>query len=640
MIERIPHRWAVAALLLVFAVSGFAALRGESATFDETAHLPAGITYLDRHDFRHNPEHPPLAKMWAALPVWLLGRADVDYASPHWMGKHVPPDDPQRSRASQWIFGFELLNGVRGDPVRKDPGRLLVPARCAILVLGLLTALLAYLWSRELWGKTGGLVTLALCCLSPTLLAHAGLVTTDLPLALALLATLWRFFRFVEKPSPGNAAATGVALGAALLTKFSALLLLPILAILGLAALVPAKGDATRVRRAALLAGGLAGAFAISWIVIWAGYGFRYSAVTDPGYRLEWESMKLGEATAGHGIAWAKDAKALPEAYLFGLAYTAGGAKYRLAFLNGKESVTGRWLYFPEAFLFKTPPAVLLLLLWMLAEGIARARGVSFPGFFLAFPVVFYLAVSMTSNLNIGHRHLVPIYPLLFVGIGSLARPFGAARWRPPALAALLLGSAASFALATPRYLSYFNVLAGGPGGGWRYLVDSNIDWGQDLSRLREWMDENHVPKVHLAYFGTADPAAYGIRYEKLKMVHDFYPDAPSSLPGSGEILAVSVTLLQGVYLDRDRTFAEEAERRAIVPGDSVKRWLALRDGSLTRGAEYPSLPEWMVAQGMLTEEQRRDVEAVLLSTWMERVRTTLTPIGKAGDSIYLYRMP
>src|SRR4029079_6883638 len=119
--------------------------------------------------------------------------------------------DPQRSRASQWVFGFELLNGKLDDPVRKDPGRLLTPARSAILALGVLVALLAYGWSRELWGRNGALLTLTLCCLSPTLLAHAGLVTTDLPAALGYLATLWCAYRFLEKPSAMLAAATGVA---------------------------------------------------------------------------------------------------------------------------------------------------------------------------------------------------------------------------------------------------------------------------------------------------------------------------------------------------------------------------------------------------------------------------------------------
>ncbi len=629
MIERIPHAWAVPVLLLVFAVSGFAALSRESATFDETTHLPSGITYLEQHDFRHNPEHPPLAKMWAALPLVLLGRADADYDSPAWMGTHVPPEDPLRSRASQWVFGFELLNGRLDDPVRKDPTRLLRPARSAILVLGVLAALLAYAWSREMWGRDGALLTLVLCCLSPTLLAHAGLVTTDLPVALGYLATLWCAYRFLEKPGAMLAAATGVALGAALLTKFSALLLLPILAVLAVARMATRRKDAARV------AAGMAAAVAIAWLAIWAGYGFRWSAVSDPGYRLEWESVRPGAA-----VAWAKDAHVLPEAYLFGFAYTTGGAQYRLAFLNGEESVTGRWLYFPEAFVLKTPPAVLLLLLWMAIEGVALARGVSYRGVYLGVPVAVYLAFSMTSNLNIGHRHLVPIYPLLHVGIGSLARPLAAFRWRRHALAALVVGAAASFALATPRYLSYFNVLAGGPAGGWRYLVDSNIDWGQDLPSLRAWMEEHGVPEVHLAYFGTADPAAYGVRYRKVKMVHDFHPETPSSLPASGDVLAVSVTLLQGVYLDRDRTFAEEAERRGIVPAESVKRWIALRDTSLMRGAAYPPLPQWMVEQGILTPGQRKDVEAALLATWMDRVRTTLTPIGRAGDSIYLYRLP
>jgi hypothetical protein len=153
-------------------------------------------------------------------------------------------------------------------------------------------------------------------------------------------------------------------------------------------------------------------------------------------------------------------------------------------------------------------------------------------------------------------------------------------------------------------------------------------------------MERNSVPEVHLAYFGTADPAAYGIRYRKVKMVHDFHPDTPASLPASGDVLAVSVTLLQGVYLDRDRTFAEEAERRGALPGEAIRRWLALRDDSLARGEAYPPLRDWVVEQGILTPSQRSEVESMLLTTWMDRVRTTLAPVGRAGDSIYLYRMP
>jgi hypothetical protein len=464
-------------------------------------------------------------------------------------------------------------------------------------------------------------------------------VTTDLPLALGFTATLWCSWRFLRAPAGSRAAATGVALGAALLTKYSALFLLPLLAVLGAAAVIFDPRGQGRATRARSVATGLVASLAVAWVVLWAGYGFRYAAVTDPGYRLEWESMNLSHGSAARLIAWGKDVHVLPEAYLFGLAYTAGGANARLAFLNGAESVTGWWIYFPEAFLLKTPPAFLALLGWAIVAGAMRSRLRSFRGWFVAIPVLLYFAVSMASRLNIGHRHLVPIYPLLFVGAGSLAVE-ARGKLRNGVLAALLLGSVASFVAATPRYLSYFNVLAGGSEGGWRYLLDSNIDWGQDLPRLKKWMDSNGVQDVYLAYFGTADPLAYGIRFHKVHMVYDFHPDLPAERPRSGDVLAVSVTLLQGVYLDRDRSFAEEAVRKGLVRNDALKPWLALRDERVARAESYPTLPEWSTDTGVLTPEARREVESALIDTWMANVRTTLTPIGKAGDSIFLYRMP
>ncbi len=637
---RIPDRLPAAALLLILVGCGVWSASRMSATFDETAHLPAGITYLDRWDFRHNPEHPPLAKAWAALPLWFSGAARPDYGSPHWIGSHVPPGDPRRSRADQWKFGFELLNGGIGDPVRRDPSRLLFPARVAMLVPAILLCLLVQAWAGELWGRRGGLLALGLCALAPATLAHGSLVTTDLSAALGFAAALFAFRRFTKAPGAGRAILAGAALGGALLVKYSTLLLGPILAVLAVVWAVFGDGAAgSRGRRAGAAAAGLLAAFATAFVVLWAGYGFRFSAVSDPGYRLEWESVEPDDP-ASRAILAARDLRVLPEAYLFGLAYARGGAARRLAFLDGEESLVGWWRYFPEAFLLKTPLAFLGLLLWSAASGIRRARGRSLEGWTLALPVAFYLAVSMAGNLNIGHRHLMPVYPLLFVAAGRAASFFEGPRGRAVAAWALVAGCAASFAWTTPRYLSYFNALGGGNRGGWRHLVDSNVDWGQDLPALRSWVDRNGGPTVHLAYFGTGDPKAYGIPYRKVKLVHDFRPAEPSSRPSSGDLLAVSVTLLQGVYLDGEREFAEEAVRQGRAGAARVREWLALRDASAREGRRVPGIADWMVASRVLTEAERREIERPLLSTWMRRVRDTLEPIGRAGDSIRIYRMP
>jgi len=182
--------------------------------------------------------------------------------------------------------------------------------------------------------------------------------------------------------------------------------------------------------------------------------------------------------------------------------------------------------------------------------------------------------------------------------------------------------------------------LGGGARGGWRHLVDSNLDWGQDLPALRDWVDAHGGTPVYLAYFGTADPKAYGIPYRKVVRVHDFEPGEPSVRPGSGDTLAVSATLLAGVYLDEDREVADEVRRRGLVADGKLRDWLVLRDARVTRGERFPPLAAWMEESGLLSGAQRREVESGLLSTWMRGVRERLAPVGRAGDSILIYRIP
>jgi len=630
----------IVALLALFTLAAGTSLRLESVTFDETAHLPAGFTYLDRGDFRLNPEHPPLVKLWAALPLWLGSTQPPDYASAAWSGQSAGPG-PERSKASQWVVGYEWLNGALHSAERRDPARCLVPARLMMLVPGLLLGLVAYRWSREMWGSDlAGILTLSLYCVSPTMLAHTRLVTTDLPIALAYTATLWTFWRFTRAPGCRAGTVFAAVCAASQLVKFSSLLLFPIVALLGLAWIVWAGAPAgSRRRRMLWTAAAIAGAALLSIPVIWGGYGFRFAASADPWYRLDWQIVGPAGAWAETLYRTALRWRLLPEAYLYGLAYFLGGAARRLAYLNGEQSIVGWWYYFPEAFLLKTPPATLALTGWLTWSAARRRRLGSFDGWFLVAPAVIYLGVSIAGNLDIGHRHLTPIYPLLFVGLGGVTRLLPdapRARW---ALAALLAGCVATFVVATPRYLSYFNALAGGPSGGPRYLLDSNIDWGQDLPRLKRWLDAHGEPEVHLAYFGTGDPKAYGIRYRKLRMVHDFRPWEPERRPGQGDLLAVSVNLLHGLYLDDERELAETLVRRGWVEPETIQQWLQLRDELSRRGRRHPALDAWLIEQQGVSPDRVAEVRSGLLAALFERLRTQARPVGQAGDSIYLYRL-
>ena len=597
------HRVAVPALCALFALAGFFSLRGDSATFDETAHIAAGVAYAERGDFRLNPEHPPLVKYLSGSALVLTGRGGLDYGSTAWDG------------ADPWTLGRQIL--------RQRPAERLVRARLPVLALGVVLLLAVYGFTREMHGQGPALLALALAATCPTLLAHARLVTTDLAAALGATLTLWAAWRWLRAPSWRRLVLVGIALGTALLSKYSCVLLVP-----ALAGLVSIAAATRRIAwRHALT--GLAMAGAIAYVVVWAGYGFRYAAA--PGRSLAWEFLERQEGGLPASLALGRDRHLLPEAYLFGIAYARAESKERVAFLDGEESVAGWWRYFPEAFALKTPLAFMALLAWALVEGLRRTRGRSFDGWFVALPVLGFAAVSIASRFNIGHRHLTPLYPLLCLAVAPLAAHLASRGLKRVAVAALVASCFVSFALATPGYLSYFNVLAGGRSGAMHHLVDSNLDWGQDLGRLKTWMDRHGVPEIDLAYFGTADPSAYGIGFRKIAFFFDFYPERPPVRLESGRTVAISATLLQGLYLDREREFAREAIRRGFTTRSAVEALLREGPGRVV---------ERMTSAGLVTREQRAAIEADLVATWMDRVRTSMTPIGWAGESIAIYRIP
>jgi hypothetical protein len=509
----------------------------------------------------------------------------------------------------------------------------LTPARCAILGLGVLLALVVYAWARALFGPPAGLLALALAVTCPTLLAHARLVTTDLPAALGFTATAWLVWRWLNAPSWRRAACSGAALGAALLFKFSCALLAPIILALAAIAVVTGRLDWRRT------AAGIVVIAAIAYLALWAGYGFRYAASTDADYVLEWQSLE-DHAGISPSIRFAREHRLLPEAYLYGFSFAKSGSTGRVAFLDGEQSLAGWYRYFPEAFLLKTPLAFTALAIWVLAVGLLRTRGKSFDGWCVALPPLVFAALAVLSRFNIGHRHVTPVYPFLSVAIAPAATWLESRGWRAVAVATLTGACFVSFALATPRYLSYFNVVAGGPRGGARHLVDSNLDWGQDLIRLERWMKAHDVAEVDLAYFGTADPRAYGIEFRKVFLIVDFFPELEVVRPESGRYLAASVTLLRGVYMDADRAFVKEILRRGFVEESHVGEYLDDSDARRSRGLPIVHVPDWMTERGFLTADQRRAAEDVLPATWLRNVRETLTPVGWAGDSIAIYRMP
>lgn len=650
-------RTALGVLLLVAVFLGLVVSSASrlSATFDEPPHLASGYAALRWHDFRVNPEHPPLLKVWAALPllwqpVWPQA---VESASPD--AKNSPSLRSLQTAWSkavadgsmQWLFAHHLLYAPRDEALLRlgvdgplqvpstakltkadfhnDADRLLFSARLPMALLGALLALLVFAWAREWYGTTGGLLALALFCFDPGFIAHGGLVTTDVGGALFMFGAMYFLMRAFRKPSIPNVLATALFVGLALIAKYSGLLLVAwfVLA-LALGCWLPAPE--TRRRRLWLSAGILLSSALVAAALVWAAYGFRHSTVPDPARAARDEAPLVEEAILhrvpghlsveqmvrrgaamrlllasnpegysnqalsaametvqlpwlGRLLIWADQWHLAPEAYLYGLAYAEMSTVERHTYLQGQFSRKGFWYYFPVAFVLKTPLLTLLALGAALGYALVRRRAWRPELVFVWIPLAVYSVASLSSNLNIGHRHLLPLYPFLFVLCGGLGHFFDQLSFptRPVALSAGLLAAAinsnlvfsppSSPAVIFPNYLAYFNELAGGPRGGREHLVDSNLDWGQGLKQLRRWLDERGVREpVYLCYFGTADARYHLIEHYNLP---GCYPLTPITSPDEVRVPAyfvLSATFLQGSYQSpRARQFWNEVLREATL---------------------------------------------------------------------------
>lgn len=525
----------VAAAVIVYLLLSITSMRGQSATFDEGAHLPAGYTYLARGDHRLNPEHPPLLKVWAALPLLFL---DVQAG---------PPDDEAWALRRQWEYGRRLL--YRWN----DGDRLLFWGRLPIVALGALLCVAVFAWTRRHWGLPAAALALWLCALSPEVLAHGQLVTTDVGVTLFLFLAVVLFERLLERATPLRALACGAATGAALASKFSGLVLGPIFLVLALVALWRRRRD-ERMPRPRALAGALLIVGMVALAVVWGSYGFRFRLAQDPQVEAAFEWSRVTPASGP--VAWvaqvARAGHLLPEPYVFGFLRFYRHSEARPAFLMGQRSDSGFWYYFPATFALKTPLALVALLALSLV--VARAKpGGAWASWTLWVPVAVYAVVTQTRGLDIGHRHLLPLHPFLFAAAGRCAAwALGSPRQRLaiPAVALLAGWYGASSLRAYPHFLTHFNELAGGPAGGYRYLVDSNLDWGQDLRGLGQALRERGIPEVKLSYFGSADPEFYGIRGELLPSQMLPPPRSVQRRIEVGDVVAISATNLQGVYLD------------------------------------------------------------------------------------------
>jgi hypothetical protein len=648
--QRLPAAlwFAAFALCLLHAWLAVAGQARVGPAFDEPIHVASGRAYWQAGDFRFQPENGNLPQRWQALPLldtrWNFPTsADLPES---WINA-----DPWRLSRT-WFFERDIA-----------PEAILGRARLMNSLLGATLCAVVFLWSTSLFGPAGGFLSLGLAVFCPNLLAHAGLATSDTSAALFFSVVILAWWRLLHRVSPARILAAGLATGALALAKYSAVLLAPVVVILLIARLTrrtPLACSAlgkTRLfrtsRRAAALACAAAAAVLLAWGLVWAAYDFRAPAsARGPIVQDAWDAVLLARPIesgwaaesetadapvvlrAGplqHGLSLLRASHVLPEAWVYGFAYVARHSMARAAYLNGEYSSTGFRTFFPVAFALKTPEAGLLALALGLATLLfLRPRRPLYRLLPVAVFLVVYWAFALTSTLNIGYRHLLPVLPFCWLLAGALALAIPARRRAVALLAfAIVAAQAAASLLVAPHYLAYFNTLGGGPAGGHRHLVDSSLDWGQGLPELDRWLRARHQGEpLHLSYFGSDDPARFPWTFTRLADAHfDSHP-RPKPAPMRGGLYCIGATQFRRVYTPAAGpwTTAREARYRKLTT------WFARED--LTRADDAAAPLSAADVSRRLTELEH--LRFARLCLWLD----TRPPAALiAGGSLLVFRV-
>ncbi len=519
---------AVALLLVVFGLEVFLSVRTESQTFDEPAHLYAGYSYWLHGDFGINPEHPPLVKLVAALPLLISRPA-------------YPQPLPIYFRAASVVGGKQMMDAPDAESV-------LWQGRIAVSVFSFALALLVFFAAREIFSTDVALLALLLFVFSPIMISNAPLIGTDMGITCCMFAAVYAFYRYVKKPTLLRLALAALAAGLTVAAKHSAILLCPILVLLCVAEVVlnrPSAGEESQPRRThlALRLGAAWLAISLAAIaILWSFYGFRYAARPNGGQITPPTAVylqSLHQRFEADVIAFAEHHHLLPEAYLYGLTdVTILANDGRAMFLFGKDYPAGMWFYFPSVFLIKMTVGFLLLLALLPFARSLRRREYSRELLFLIVPTVFYFGMAMTAKLDIGIRHILPVMPFLLVlaAAGGVALAHRSRAWAW-AVATLVLLHAASSLYAFPLYLPYSNEFFGGPSQTYRAASDANAGWGGGLKALHAYIEKNHITHCWLAYDAPPDPAEFQIGCKLLPTMFRFLveypqPEVPTRISG------------------------------------------------------------------------------------------------------------
>jgi hypothetical protein len=518
---------AVAVLLAALSATQLAAALGDSATWDEGTHIAAGYSYWRTGDYRLNPDHPALGSMLHTLPLLV-------------MDPLLPLYHDSWKRVNDREFGMRFLyyNRLTADDI-------LLACRAVAMFFSVLLGLSLAWWMRRWCGAAAALAAVALYSLDPTVIAIGHYVTNDIAAALFFFLAAACWIEYLGAGRRRFLLLTGLAAGLAVGVKFSSFLLAP--GFLAIYVLFRWRGRTpVGLARLALAVAGIA---ALAALVVSLAYVPELQATVDhwrTGVRAGpydipvWDIGPFERTAQGRAYQWLAGKLKLPHYhYIRGFMNQSDYyGRGQPAYLLGQHSERGWWYYFPVAIAVKTPLSVLLL--GALAIALVFVRRLWTQALLLAAPPALFLAASMGSGLNVGYRHLLPVFPLAYAALAAAVFEL------LPRRAALAAGAAvAGLALESwtiaPHHLSFFNAAAGGPMAGPKYLLDSNIDWGQDAKRLGRYQEQQDLDWICAMYFGSAHLWYHGIialevpKFDTVKQANC--------------VAAVSVSPLHGLFM-------------------------------------------------------------------------------------------
>lgn len=547
-IKKVQATVLVTLLLGAMFFMALASMKNDSLTFDEVAHIPAGYSYLTQKEYRLNPEHPPLIKDIAALPL-LLQKINFPSYLKSW----------REDANGQWDFGNKFLYHSGNNP-----DKIIFWARFPMILIMLFLGWFVYKWTKEILGRKTAFLALFLYSFSPTIIAHGRFVTFDVAAAAGFFIATYYFIRCLKDPSRKNIIIAGLVFGMSQLVKFSLFLLIPFFIALTIAWVYPNRKKFRLCLRYLKI---LILIFVIGYLLIYPVYLYHVW-----NYPLEKQisdvksiSSTFGSKIMAKTIVWMSDKKFLKPYTEYGLGLfmtlnrTAGGNN---AYFLGQVSSKAWWYYFPVVYLIKEPFALFILIIIAVFFAVRKLRFSlfnHFPIFAMFLFIVIYWISSVTGNLNIGIRHLLPVFPFTYVLISrqviewlkvekesdsplKLIRSYFKSLGKKFILVLLLLWYFISVFKVFPSFLAYFNESVGGPENGYKYVTDSNLDWGQDLKRLAKFVNENDkIDKIYIDYFGGDEPSRLlGEKYGGQWLNSD--PEEKAK----GNWLAISANSLQG----------------------------------------------------------------------------------------------